>query len=86
MIPRFPPMELDLDICREAYIEHLRMEGAARPQTPAGKPAGQLNLEQEKAKVARRQAEKLDLELARMRGELVDASEIRAALAAQDRS
>ena len=68
VIPRFPPMELDLDICREAYIEHLRMEKGGRgrdPDSGPSKPAGQLNLEQEKAKVARRQSEKLDLELAR---------------------
>ena len=46
--------------------------------------AARLDLDQEKAKVAERQAAKLDLELARMRGELVSASEICLALAAQD--
>jgi terminase small subunit / prophage DNA-packing protein len=81
VIPRFPPMEVDVDICREAYIEHLR-EGASGRQRPGKPQRGRLDLEQEKAKVAARTAEKLDIELKRLRGSVVDAGEIRAALAA----
>src|SRR4051812_1019180 len=86
VIPRFPPMEVDLDIVREAYIEHLRLVRGGRLQDPDRKPggAGRLDLEQERAKVAARRAEKLDLELRRMRGTLVNAEEVRGALAAQD--
>src|SRR4051812_40806111 len=86
VIPRFPPMELDLDIVREAYIEHLRLVRGGRLQAPDRKPggAGRLDLEQERAKVAARRAERLDLELRRMRGTLVNAEEVRGALAAQD--
>src|SRR3954453_23871978 len=86
VIPRFPPMELDLDVCREAYIEHLRLVKGGRLQDPDRKPAGKgrLDLEQERAKLAARQNEKLDLELRRMRGELVSVAEVKAALSAQD--
>ena len=86
VIPRFPPMELDLDICREAYIEHLRMEkgGAAAQQLQAEQARGPAQPRAGEGEGRQRQAEKLDLELARLRGQLVDANEIRTALTAQD--
>src|SRR4051794_26611075 len=87
VIPRFPPMEVDLDIVREAYIEHLRLVKGGRgrdPDSPPPKGKGRLDLEQERAKLAARQNEKLDLELRRLRGELVSVAEVKAALSAQD--
>jgi hypothetical protein len=83
VIPRFPAHEVDLDLCRAAYLEHLR-EGAAGRQKADKPKRGRLDLEQEKAKVQARMAARLDIELERLRGTLVDARELRAALAVVD--
>ena len=60
-----------LDQIRERYIGHLREVAAGRMSQD-----GSLDLAEERAKLARRQTEKAELDLAVRRGELVEASEV----------
>lgn len=66
-----PSRDADLDTFRVAYIRHLRAV-AGRHQVEDGG----LNLTQERAMLARVQREKLEIETARLRGQVVDVAEV----------
>jgi phage terminase Nu1 subunit (DNA packaging protein) len=57
--------EYDLDECREAYISRLRESAAGRASS------GDLNLTEERARLAKEQADSKEMENAITRGELV---------------
>jgi phage terminase Nu1 subunit (DNA packaging protein) len=61
-----------LDECRAAYLEHLRERAAGRGAS------GDLELGAERARLARLQGDKLELELAEKNGDLVPISEVEA--------
>lgn len=65
---------LDLDACRVAYIRRLREQAAGRMGAPAGDDG--LDLVQERARLAKEQADKTAMENAARRGEMVDAKEV----------
>lgn len=66
-----PSRTLDLDQVRISYIRHLR--GVAGRHQVEG---GGLNLTMERALLARVQREKLEIETAKLRGQLVDVAEV----------
>lgn len=84
-IPRFPPGDVDLDVCREAYILHLRAVASGRQSVSghADKSEGgkKLILEHERARVAKHQADGLEMKNAIMRGSLVQTSGVEQAVA-----
>jgi len=55
----------DIDACRKAYIEHIREQAAGRAS------AGELNLSEERARLAKEQADAKEMENAVERGDLV---------------
>lgn len=69
------PASGDLDAQRLAYIEHLRGQAAGRAS------AGDLDLTQERAALAREQRKKTELERRKLEGELVDVQAVRRAAA-----
>jgi phage terminase Nu1 subunit (DNA packaging protein) len=60
----------DLDQCRVSYIRYLRA-GTAGQHTGAG-----LKLTDERARLAKLQADKVEIELAELRGEVVRADDV----------
>lgn len=70
--------QMDLDACRVAYLRHLREVAAGRSSMEADDEG--LDLTAERARVAREQADALAMKNARMRGELIPASEASAAM------
>jgi phage terminase Nu1 subunit (DNA packaging protein) len=84
VLPRATSGDWDLDTIRRRYIENLRaVKGNHLPPGAAG-AAERLDLDRERARLAREQADKVALENARLRGKLVDVDEIKLALAVQD--
>jgi phage terminase Nu1 subunit (DNA packaging protein) len=59
----------DLDQCRISYIRHLR-GGASGKSTGAG-----LKLTDERARLAKLKADKVEIELAELRGEMIKAED-----------
>ena len=55
----------DIDACRKAYIEHIREQAAGRASS------GELNLSEERARLAKEQADAKEMENAVERGDLV---------------
>lgn len=64
------PGRWDLDACRVDYIRHIQARASGRAQE------GDLDLSQEKAKLARAQTEKTELEVRVRRGELLEAAAV----------
>lgn len=69
------PASGDLDAQRLAYIEHLRAQAAGRAS------AGDLDLAQERAALAREQRMKTEMERRKLEGQLVDVQAVRRAVA-----
>lgn len=65
VIQRAPVGKYDLDACRKSYIEHIREQAAGRAS------AGELNLSEERARLAKEQADAKEMENAVERGDLV---------------
>ena len=65
VIKRMPKAQYDLDECRQSYISRLRESAAGRAN------AGDLNLTDERARLAKEQADAKEMENAITRGELV---------------
>jgi len=65
VIPHFPPGKYDIDACREAYISNLREVAAGRAAN------GSLDLGEERARLAKEQADAKEMENDIMRGDLV---------------
>lgn len=59
-----------LDDWRLAYCQHIREQAAGRAT------GGDLNLAHERARLAKLQADKVELDLAKMRGDLIPADEV----------
>lgn len=70
--------QLDLDACRLAYIEHLRERAAGRASDAA--EAEGLDLQAERARLAKEQADGQAMKNALARGDLVSATAVTAAL------
>ena len=68
-----PARNPDLDATRVAYIRHLRAVASRH------KSVGGLDLTQERARLAAAQREKTEIEVARLRGELIPADEVKQA-------
>lgn len=68
-----PSRNPDIDTVRVAYIRHLRAQAARHPPPDSGG----LNLTQKRAKLARVQRERQELALQKLRGELLDAKEVK---------
>jgi phage terminase Nu1 subunit (DNA packaging protein) len=66
-----PTRNPDMDQVRTAYIRHLRAV-ASRHKSESG-----LDLTQERAKLAAAQREKTEIEVARLRGDLLQAEEVK---------
>jgi hypothetical protein len=85
ILPKFAPNDVDLDLCCEMYLKHLQKSAAGRQERQPAKGDGKgLVLEQERAKLAKVQAEKIELELRQRRGKLVDVDEVGQVLAVMD--
>ncbi len=65
MLKRAPVGKYDLDECRKAYIENIREQAAGRAS------AGELVLSDERARLAKEQADAKEMENAVMRADLV---------------
>jgi phage terminase Nu1 subunit (DNA packaging protein) len=65
VIPYAAKGKYDIDACRKAYIEHIREQAAGRAS------AGELNLSEERARLAKEQADAKEMENAVERGDLV---------------
>lgn len=65
VIQRAPVGKYDLDRCRKQYIEHIREQAAGRASS------GELNLSEERARLAKEQADAKEMENAIERGDLV---------------
>jgi terminase small subunit / prophage DNA-packing protein len=66
----------DLDECRRAYIEHIRAQAAGR----LGTGDGELDLTEERARKAKEEADRLEMQNAQMRGELLARTDVDAAV------
>ncbi len=65
VLKKAPVGKYDIDVCRKAYIEHIREQAAGRAA------AGELVLADERARLAKEQADAKEMENALERGDLV---------------
>lgn len=75
VVDRARPGAYDLDIVREQYLEHIRGVAAGRTSGPDG-----LDLTAERARVAKEQADQLEMKNARDRGELLPRDDVHLAV------
>lgn len=73
VLRRYGRRAVDMGEVRRAYIEHLRAVAAGRMTNGEG---AALNLEKERARLAKAQADERELKNAQLRGELIPAAEV----------
>lgn len=76
VFPRAPGGRYPVESCVHAYLDTLRAAVKARPTPDPDVAAAALDGRQQRARLAKLQADRVELELRRERGELVDAAEV----------
>ena len=75
-LPSYPTGKVDIDECRLLYIDRLRMQAAGR----LGDGDGDLDLTEERARKAKHEADRIEMQNAVTRGDLLPREDVDAAV------